>query len=563
MCGIFFSVSRDGPSVPGHVTRDDLHARGPDSYKELSFSITSEGSEYYLSFVSTVLALRGDHIQEQPLLDRVSGSVLCWNGEAWALDGVSFDGNDTVKVFELLLQDPQIDLASHRQSVPLVLQRISGPYAFVFYDAPRSTIYFGRDRLGRRSLLIDECTENSLTLCSVPTTTRPLAGASTEVTTSCIHAITFRNGSLRLDEVRWPEPLPTVNKILSPPVLASIPSRNSLSGLLSCLKQAISLRVVDIPTLSVNQTQPGRAKAAVLFSGGLDCTLIARLVHDVLPRSEPVDLLNVAFENPRSITAAALDPKSAYELCPDRITGRASFSELCKLCPARRWNFVAVNIPYSESQAHRPAIQRLMQPHNTEMDLSIAMALYFAARGIGQVYSQPEPSGLGGDQYEVPARVLLSGLGADELFGGYARHAAAYGRGGFEALAAELELDWTRIGSRNLGRDDRVMAHWGKEVRYPYLDEGFVEFSLGLPVWEKCGFRPGKGNPKHYEESTRPAKPEDLEPAKMLLRLALWDLGMPNAASERKRAIQFGAKTAKMDLGKGKTKGTDALTIPS
>jgi hypothetical protein len=38
---------------------------------------------------------------------------------------------------------------------------------------------------------------------------------------------------------------------------------------------------------------------------------------------------------------------------------------------------------------------------------------------------------------------------------------------------------------------------------------------------------------------------------------------MRTAASERKRAIQFGAKTAKMDIGKGRRKGTDVLVAAS
>jgi len=193
------------------------------------------------------------------------------------------------------------------------------------------------------------------------------------------------------------------------------------------------------------------------------------------------------------------------------------------------------------------------------MDFSIAMALYFAARGQGQTWDLIDSEPIREARYTSTARVLLSGLGADEIFAGYSRHAAAFARGGFHDLADELELDFNRIGSRNLGRDDRMMSHWGKEVRYPYLDEEFVLFALDLPVWEKAGFRTEKGIPKHYEGLMTVNGPEDLEPAKMLLRLAMWDLGMKRAASERKRAIQFGAKTAKMGTGKGRTKGTDIL----
>lgn len=48
-----------------------------------------------------------------------------------------------------------------------------------------------------------------------------------------------------------------------------------------------------------------------------------------------------------------------------------------------------------------------------------------------------------------------------------------------------------------------------------------------------------------------------LDPVKLLPRLLLWSLGMKKAASEKKRAIQFGARTARMEAGK--MKGTQTL----
>lgn len=86
----------------------------------------------------------------------------------------------------------------------------------------------------------------------------------------------------------------------------------------------------------------------MLFSGGLDCTVLARLSHDLLPPDQAVDLLNVAFENPR--VAAQLHkqangaPVDVYEACPDRITGRKAFAELQSTCPGRMFRFVAVSI---------------------------------------------------------------------------------------------------------------------------------------------------------------------------------------------------------------------------
>lgn len=167
----------------------------------------------------------------------------------------------------------------------------------------------------------------------------------------------------------------------------------------------------------------------------------------------------------------------------------------------------------------------LMKPHNTEMDLSIAYALYFAARGSGIATTSSDPNP---QSYTSPARVLLSGLGADELFGGYTRHATAFRRSGFPGLLDELQLDIDRLGKRNLGRDDRIISHWGREARFPYLDESLVKWAIESPVWDKCGFR--LIDTEHQTFS-------DIDPGKKALRLLALELGMAKVALEKKRAV--------------------------
>ena len=310
---------------------------------------------------------------------------------------------------------------------------------------------------------------------------------------------------------------------------------------------SLSIRVGNVP-LSPKNKSP--ARLAVLFSGGLDCTLLARLCHEILPRNQDIDLLNVAFENPRVVkaasqgfTEASFKPMTAYSTCPDRITGLKSYEELLCVCPGRTWRFVSIDVPYQELLIHRHQVIALIRPHRTEMDLSIASALYFAARGKGTISSSETgvPS-----SYATSARILLSGLGADELFGGYTRHAIAFVRRGYDGLLQELELDFQRLGKRNLGRDDRVISHWGREARYPYLDESLVNWALQTPIWEKCGF--GQIPPTAVDPQQYPA----VEPSKALLRLLAWKLGMTHVAIEKKRAIQFGARTAKMECGRSK-----------
>ena len=86
------------------------------------------------------------------------------------------------------------------------------------------------------------------------------------------------------------------------------------------------------------------------------------VVSRYVPFTEPIDLLNVAFENPRKIhgqtdtnatkkgklrkmpldTPSTMGKEASY-LVPDRCTGLGELAELRRLCPRRHWNFVRLD----------------------------------------------------------------------------------------------------------------------------------------------------------------------------------------------------------------------------
>jgi len=342
------------------------------------------------------------------------------------------------------------------------------------------------------------------------------------------------------------------------PVSLPTPFSEAVEQLISHLGTSVMLRVRDIPQAP---SEKGKARVAVLFSGGIDSTMLAFLANRHVPMDEPIDLLNVAFENPRKIQVQvdgnigalpkrerkrllqALDTNGkgtgnkelSSHMVPDRVTGRQEVEELRRLCPGRVWNFVEVDVPYEESQAARLAVETTMYPSRTVMDLSLAMALYFASRGIGRVRDSPT---LEYRPYTSPAKVLLNGLGSDELLGGYSRHRTAFKIRGWQGVIDELQLELDRIPTRNLGRDDRVISSHGKETRHPFLSLSVVSFLAGLPVHLKMDPRLeiGIGD-------------------KMLLRLAARKVELIEASTRKKRAMQFGSHSARMEGGKAERKG--------
>lgn len=179
-------------------------------------------------------------------------------------------------------------------------------------------------------------------------------------------------------------------------------------------------------------------------------------------------------------------------------------------------------------------IAHLVHPLNTVLDESLGAALWFAARGRGELSSTAD--------YTSPVRVLLHGSGADELFGGYTRHRNAFVRcaaaaeetgsavvGAWRQLHAELELDWRRLPARNLARDDRCTADHGRTARAPYVQERVVRFARSLRAEQRCYFGGGMA-----------AGVGD----KLLLRLVGYQLGLRAAAALPKRALQFGSRIA-------------------
>ncbi|XP_056435464.1 asparagine synthetase domain-containing protein 1 [Gadus chalcogrammus] len=335
-------------------------------------------------------------------------------------------------------------------------------------------------------------------------------------------------------------------------VLASRERTGEVDHLNAVLSEAVRRRVQALPGDIRDESLTDHASVAVLFSGGIDSMILAVLADRHVPAGQPIDLLNVAFklQEPKTqkqqstkkkkkkpetdqnkpTTDSANVPKvseisSPFDV-PDRLTGRAGLLELQALNPERKWNFVEVNVTQEELQeTRRERVRHLVQPLDTVLDDSIGCAMWFAARGEGFVTQDGDRT-----PFSSPAKVLLTGIGADEQLAGYSRHRVRFQTSGHQGLVQELGMELGRISSRNLGRDDRIIADHGKEARFPYLDEDVVDYLNSLPVSRKADLSLPRGVGE-----------------KLLLRQGARALGLGPSALLPKRAMQFGSRIAKME----------------
>ncbi|KAI6133235.1 asparagine synthase-domain-containing protein [Pisolithus croceorrhizus] len=553
MCGIYCSVRVSSVDATDHCVDAEVFqalseqlrsangARGPDAQTLCTVRLPvshparnssegqARGGELQIDFFASELLLRGRAAVVQP--HQQEGDVFCWNGEVFEGLDINPEENDGVKLFGRLRLECTPD------SVPALLGSVEGPYAFVFYDSSSEKLYFARDPLGRRSLLIHKPSPSFpyLLLSSVSAGDHP-AYQFEELPTEgifCLDVGLIRQSSdfmKGLDDC-----LSTIPRRASAARFAEISRTLPLLDPFECEpfpKACVMLRVRDIP---VHFGQEGKARVAVLFSGGIDSTMLAFLAH----RDEAIDLINVAFENPRKIQVRlggnsdmlpkrerkkyrkageimkVTDEGTTLYLVPDRVTGLEEVDELRKLCPGRNVEFLITNLENS----HCSGCQESLAARSA----SLAMALYFASRGVGRIRGSSSECY---KAYTSHARVLLNGLGSDELLGGYGRHRTAFTVGGWKSVIDELQLELDRIPTRNLGRDDRIISSHGKETRHPFLSLSVLDPRLDV----------GKGD-------------------KTLLRLAARGVGLVEASARKKRAMQFGSHSARMAAGEGERRG--------
>ncbi|MEM3608837.1 MAG: asparagine synthetase B [Candidatus Bathyarchaeia archaeon] len=228
---------------------------------------------------------------------------------------------------------------------------------------------------------------------------------------------------------------------------------------------------------SVKARVHGLKEVAVAFSGGIDSSLIAFLAKEF---SVDVQLIHVSLEN-------RLETKHAQMA-----------AEKLKL-PLHVYLFNEDDV-----EAALPKVVWLIEEADAAK-LSIGTPFYWAAEKTA----------------EMGLKVLLTGQGADELFGGYKRYVNYYLLQNGEVVHRKMFADILRLHEKNIERDVKICKFHGVELRLPFATYEIAKFAARLPTELKIERR---------QDALR----------KVILRNVAKNLGFPSGMVEYpKRAIQY------------------------
>ncbi|MBW2971607.1 diphthine--ammonia ligase, partial [Candidatus Woesearchaeota archaeon] len=183
----------------------------------------------------------------------------------------------------------------------------------------------------------------------------------------------------------------------------------------------------------------------ILFSGGVDSTLIARVCKE----------LGVEF----ICYTAALDTEKEAE----------DLAEAKKAAAKMGLTFKYKTIKLDEVEAYLKKVVPLIEDNNV-VKAGVGLTFYVAcelARKDG-------------------IKVIFSGLGSEELFAGYERHKEA------KDVNDECVSGLLKMYERDTYRDDVITMNNNLELRLPFLDKELAAYSLRIPAEHKLDDKQNK-----------------------------------------------------------------------
>lgn len=304
---------------------------------------------------------------------------------------------------------------------------IEGEFAFILYDSIKGRIHFARDRLGRKPLFYSM--------------------AETQRETQKIDICSLYSG---LEFASKKQVIPRI--LYTYDVESGILSQQQYYAFIyrptDVTKRDLFWLFVEAVQKRVEQSD---RPVGFLLSGGFDSSLVLSAALNYTNLSSPPHVFTIGF------TEDAPDIKSA-ELMVKFLQAKLGVNCI-------KWHKII--LPIQDGLNAIPDVIRALETYDTTT-IRASTPMYLLSKYIAE---------------NTDVKVILSGEGSDELFGGYLYFKYAPND---QAFRAEIIDRLNELYLYDALRADRSTAEHGLEIRTPFLDDQFVEASLQSFDLKKC-----------------------------------------------------------------------------
>lgn len=361
----------------------------------------------------------------QPLTDCHRRFILGFNGEIWNYKelragliskGHCFQTDSDSEVVIHLVEENYKKCANLSASVLHANQKLDGEFAFTVFDNTTKRIALTRDPIGVKPLYYGQnkryvsfCSEKKPLWKMGIMPKRVLPGEVIELIFDVNSKPVFKtygNNELSRPPIRWHD------------------QEISLERYKQSIFNAVKKRISD------------RKKIGVIFSGGIDSVLIARVAQ----------LLSC------DMTCYV----SGFRHSPDVV---ASFDAAKKL----NLDLKVHELSEDEIESNLENIMASIESSN-HLQIDVAIPIFFAVR-------EAKKDGM---------RVMLTGQGADEIFAGYSWYPEILRKDGGKVLNQCLWNDIKNLYKDTLEREDKITMYHSIELRVPYLDPEVIQVAMSI-----------------------------------------------------------------------------------
>lgn len=438
MCGIAGVLSKNGENVAPVVGMmlSRMAKRGPDGAGiATEDSIVRSPSVKALAAASICgksvlghsrLAIVGGTCGSQPFRSCDGRLTVEHNGEIYnykelraGLEGRhEFSTVTDSEVIVHLLEDNYQNSVNLLDAIRKTVAQLDGIYALAIRDEQAGEIALVRDPIGVRPMYYGENDR----LIAFASERKGLWEAGIREPTHRVlpgHALLISPKGAFSQASVVPTPAPN-----GPPSLVGM--RDAVGAYEKAMIRSMEKRTQDIE------------KMGIIFSGGIDSVLVAYLASKMVPEV-------VCY-------AAGMEGSSDLDHARD-IASKLGLDLHVK------------ELGQNEVEKLVPEIMDVIEDSNAgqvEVAIPIYCAIQLASRqGI---------------------RIMLTGQGADELFGGYSWYSQIASREGFGALRRHMVDDLMLLYKETLEREDKISMAHSVEMREPFLDRDVIAVSMDIDL---------------------------------------------------------------------------------